>query len=150
MKAAEPLSFLGAVSTRRCSGVTEQQKKAAVMALMESERFLELEKRRRKARELSHQNVAGQRHGIPYSVCSDDVNEALGIQKEVAKSRYRDRNNINGAIFRGDQWVFLCRVRSSREGSHAREIKLWTLKPYAMIAADQMLRNGTGLNTTAA
>jgi hypothetical protein len=120
---------------------TEAQEKRRVLADMKKLRAAEIERLRRVIRHLAHSNHIGQRHSIPYTVTSDDLREHEGITREQRKERGRwfvAKNNIIGAAFHNVEFVRVGTVASKWEGSHGREIKLWTLRKYENIVRSFM------------
>ncbi len=121
---------------------TEAQKRdAAILKMMESDqRRAEILRRATEARRLSHDPTHGlMRYQVPHMVTSDMVNESLSIPGMKAKTRTRDANNINGAIFTireegKERFRYLGPVRSKRKNSHNRIISGWALAPYYDIA----------------
>lgn len=119
-----------------------EKKELAIRRMLASrDRRREILRRAKKARQLSHNPKKGwRRYGVPHMVTADTVNEAIGnVEPEKAKSRYRTRNNINGAIFKvrpagKDKFVPLGRFISKRKNSHGNELKAWCLSEYYHIA----------------
>ena len=113
--------------------LTGAEKKRRVLDRMERNalRRVELEEMRKAIRHLMHSNPNGTRNGVPYTATSDDLRAYLNIQREQRKGRYRwftSRNNLIGNAFTG--FVKVGGVAAKSEGTHGREIKLWTLKQY--------------------
>lgn len=112
-----------------------EKKDAAMRKMMESEQGrAELLRRAREARHLGHNPTNGLlRYRVPGMVTSDMVNDALGIEKKVAKTRDRAANHKNGAIFTvkeagKERWRYLGHIHSKREGSNSRMICAWCLE----------------------
>jgi len=127
--------------------LTEAEKKRRVMDRHERNilRSAELEEMRKAIRHLMHSNPNGIRNGVPYTATSDDLRKYMSIAKEGRKNRDRwftARNNLIGAAFKG--FVRVGTVASSADGSHGREIKLWTLKNYEQ-SVKSFLNNQTGV-----
>ena len=115
--------------------LTEAEKKRRIMDRHERNalRRVELEEMRKAIRHLMHSNPNGSRNGVPYTATSDDLRAYLNIQREQRKGRDRwftSRNNIIGAAFRGFVRVKEITMYAKSDGTHGREIKLWTLKQY--------------------
>ena len=72
-------------------------------------------------------------HGVPHTVCTDDVNQELQIAVRKKHWKNGTANNLNGSIFLCEGWVKVGSVKSKREGSHQNELKLWTLSQYEKV-----------------
>lgn len=118
--------------------LTEAQKLAEVRKRMELERAQDIEHMRRVARWFVYANKGMAVHGIPYTVCMDDVNEEMKIP--VLKRHWKNgtENNVHGAIFLKNNWVRVGEVRSKREGSHGNRIGLYTLLQYEKCVLDYL------------
>lgn len=126
------------------SALTEPMKLAKVKDDLEILRADELERRRRKARELVYRNIGMTEHRVNNSVTTDDINAALLIPVYSKGSKGGMFNNMNGLLFRnkngvefGRRWVYLGEVESHRKNSHRNGIGLYTLAPYADQAREQ-------------